>query len=659
MVASFGVFQLWFTAAVRLGLSFDVLFVWLFLPALAAGALALWLASDPGPDETPAAVAEPSALSTALIVPIAALCFSFGSSVPFTAFWALALVLVLAQLRPGAGTVPTVGGFGRADAAGLGLAALGAALATLWIHRPEGDDGFYLAQAVQTVLHGELPVMGFDVLHGDTSVPVQQPAHRAQGYEVMIAVLYRATRLFPLDLYYRVLPPVMGALSVVPSWLVLRRWFGRRAATIGVGILVVLLSLWAGHYYSFGNFTYARMFQGKGVLVGLMLPLLVHYAAGFAARPDARSWVALVLAQCAAALASSTGMIVAPICAALIVLPALTLDRDGLKRALGGLASVLPILLMLAFVHVEASAMAGPGDTGGRQGIREVLGRGAKVPVVLLFSLYLPTFMAWMKLPGAPWMGRYTLAWLFFLAHPYGRGLLADIGGDLLSWRSLWAIPFPLWVSGAAALCVEASLWHSRLPIRLLGLAGVIAMSRAFALRSAHTWDASNHASLHFAEWKLPEAEGKAALATKELTSPGEIIAAVPQVVVYLTIWPDRPQPIVVRRSYNGHLAHVFGPEETRRRQDITEFLYKATSRTRSTWFLDQMDARCVTTLVLRSETLEVKTELPRLLIDHGWGEALDDGALFTPSFRIFQRQLADCTPTHPTPVPPAPEASP
>ncbi|MEZ4320465.1 MAG: DUF6077 domain-containing protein [Myxococcota bacterium] len=648
LVCGLGWFQLYFTLVVRLGGSFDA-FCWgLVVPVLLAVATTVWIVREPpSTDEPPVDPTDDGWPDPTLLlaVPLVAITAAYALGwIGSTAMAGGAFVVAALQIRSLRAPVPELPDATVRDLVGIAVTTGLGLLAYLWIHRPEGDDVYYLTQAVQTVRHSGLPLLGFDVLHGDLTLPVQQPAHRAQGFETLVSVILRFTGLSGQDAYYFLIPALTVTFTSFATWLVARRWLGPGGARVALLAYVPMLTVWAGHFVAFGNFGYARLFQGKGVFVVLCVPLVLHFALEFSRRPSARTWVALVLAQCAGALATSTGMVVSPMAAAIVVLASLSIDLKGVKLAVGGLLSAAPLVGMLLLVRYDPTAAEASGYTGVTEDIGAVLGTQGRAWFTLAGAVALPTLMRWSRLPGAEWMARYLLVCIALLFHPVLRDFLGEHAGRLMTWRSLWAIPFPLLAAGAVGLMGHLAMSSVRPALRGLGLLGFGIAMVAFTARQPFTFDRENFASLRFAEWK--HGEGGGVIASNlllDLVGPDEVVAVPSVIALTLTIDPERPKILGVRRIYIDHLKHALGEAEVSQRHRIFTFMEQPTPSIPVPWFMNQVEKRCVTGLVLTRAHMQQLQPLRPALVAHGFVDQSSKAKGQLHQYRVWTRPKARC----------------
>lgn len=229
-------------------------------------------------------------------------------------------------------------GDGHATRLGLWALALLCVGLTLWAHRADFDDAFYVNLAVHAADAPGAALLTHDTMHGIEGLPLAVSVYRLQSFELLAGALAWLTPWTALEVMHVIFP--LGFSLMIPFGLaaLLRRLLPRSwflAVLFGLFFLFV-----AGDpHRSFGNFSFMRLQQGKSVLLSLMLPLTCAYALDFGRRPSPRSFGMLALVQVAAVGSSVSALWLAPSCAMLALLACLPWSLSGLRRMLIGLLS--------------------------------------------------------------------------------------------------------------------------------------------------------------------------------------------------------------------------------------------------------------------------------------------------------------------------------
>lgn len=216
--------------------------------------------------------------------------FAFGSPrwIVVWAAWivvaaAAAVLLMRAQEQPAAGRGP--GGTGVALAWAAALAVL-----SLFLLRPDPDDAYYLRLSTWVEAHDRFPLRD-TMLSPETLPAAFYPP--VPSFEALIGSVAWLTPLSASTVAYLIVTPLVAALAVLALWRLLRSW---AVAPLGVALSVALVFLLVatGDERSGlpGNFFVARAWQGKVVLVAVLVPLTIAQLIAYAERPSARrAWM--------------------------------------------------------------------------------------------------------------------------------------------------------------------------------------------------------------------------------------------------------------------------------------------------------------------------------------------------------------------------------
>src|SRR5215217_5648764 len=212
-----------------------------------------------------------------------------GGPWPLTwALWVLAAATATVAVTVARAPRSPGGGAGTGAPAALGWAAAGAGLA-LFLVRPNVDDAYYLRQATWIAEHGRFPLG--DTLHSHDVLPaVFSPP--LPSFEPLLGAVAGAAGVSAAGLAYLAVGPVAAALAVLALWRLLRTWEVRLAGTaLTVAVVFLLTALepadapHAEVTHLPGDFFVTRAWQGKVVLVAVLVPLLFSLLHDHAARP--------------------------------------------------------------------------------------------------------------------------------------------------------------------------------------------------------------------------------------------------------------------------------------------------------------------------------------------------------------------------------------
>jgi hypothetical protein len=517
-------------------------------------------------------------LRAALVVAGAAALFAWrGDAVAL--WWVGVLVLSAAAALFVLGTPPrvepAVGGRAR-EAVLLALAVSGAALA-LVAHRDDHDDAFYVNVAAAISDAPEAVLLRDDTLHGVPGLPIQHPAYRLHGFEVLAGAVAFATGIPAIAVFHLGLAALGAFLLPLAQARLFRLLTPRTWLWTVAALLLVLVATGDAHRW-YGNFAFVRMWQGKAFLLGVFLPLVQAHALEFGLSPSWRGWLRLFAAQVAALGASSTALWAAPAAAGIALACAVVPGWRGLRiLAVGVLASVYLVAAGLALRHAMESESHARGArwTAELAEQAERSAREAHAPGVQLaesFTLVLgkgrlrtaavvACVLAW-AVTGPGLAVRFAiLAPLLsgLLLEPHASRWLAEHAIGPYTWRALWVVPVP----ALLALVVTA-------PLRLegrgrrVGRATCLALAAAFALvvpeRSSLARD--NGVRLGWPGLKVPREDYHLAELLSRSVPPGSHVIAPLRVSRWIPVLPQRAYPLVVRPHYLQGYRTQLGDED-------------------------------------------------------------------------------------------------
>jgi hypothetical protein len=353
------------------------------------------------------------------------------------------------------------------------VTAAGFAVAALFIVNPDGDDGNYMSRSVWTAEHGRIPVK--DVIFTPGSVGTVGGETLISSVEVLNGALARVLGVPASSFTWYLFLPVVTFLAVWALWRLIRLWAPRRATACFATAAVYLL--WTGASTgSLGSFHLIRMWQGKAVLVSLVVPLLYVYLTRWAEHRSRRDlWLASAAGTAATGLSSAATFVV-PLVTAAVVGPLLLLAwLDTGRRRAEGLRTALASCATMGYPVVAGTAVVLLHPTV------EVTGRLFPGPVS--YSVVLMTgvlgVLAGCALWTAPWSSRRGVpalitagiaatATLLFI--PGVLELMARVTGAApVIWRTMWVVPAAALVGLLAAVPLPGGLRRlSSLPAVLL-----------------------------------------------------------------------------------------------------------------------------------------------------------------------------------------------
>lgn len=456
----------------------------------------------------------------------------------------------------------------------LVLIALGAILAAI-THRPDLDDSQYLNFVVTALDFPSEALYSHSGLWLDRTVPLESPIYRFHSYELLVAAFSYAFEVDHKIFYYLLLPPLFGGVAVLVHWRLAQHLIPRYALSFVLVWLVLLIALGESHRV-FGNFSFVRLYQGKGLLVTVALPLCLLLGLQFSESPNWRRGLALSMAAIASLGVSSSALVTVPIVLAATLaggLPSASLAAAK-RIIIGGVASSLVLIAIGIFLVMK---MGLGGDTHGNvspsasQGLFIVLGKGFPGTLILTLFPIAPLFV--MDYRRRRIYATTTVFYVLAVMNPWTSPFIASMFDLALQWRILWSVP--LVISTAIAL-IGLTVLVSKSAPRLRYPVVVVAILATLLLLSPQ-WSISpdNNVVIAFPSYKVEPAEHSLASEIVHDAPQQSVIYAPMSVAAWITTFRSHPYPLLVRHEYIafGRTRQYIGMPEIHRRRRVVNFL--------------------------------------------------------------------------------------
>jgi hypothetical protein len=447
---------------------------------------------------------------------------------------------------------------------GLVLLVLLAAIAVaLGEHKANWDDANYLQTVANTLENQDQPLLVYENLHGVEDLKINHPAWRLQTYLLLVAGLAESLGVSYLKMYYLVLPPIWAGMAVIALWSILRRFAGSLAG-LALATTFIVLVTW-GSYRSYGSFSFAQLYTGRGIFLTFAVPALISATFQFAEKPNFRSWLYLFLTTWMGCLFSSTAYAVAPVAVALTLIACCGVTLRPFRRLMAGALAVAWCPLVMAYAVWVAPVVAAV-DVDSRGGAHWIFSGTQGQVAFILFGLA-PFFVVLARAQSSRWFLRYfALCFLIFFS-----GVVLDFSGKLftgLSWRMLWAVPVPALIGVGTAtgidLCSKRVARNPkfRVVVTLILLASVAA---TFSF-------AGNTVVFRNFGWprlKVDTSAFRVAQALVRCSKPTDLVLAPTRIAVPMAGLIAAPSLIGVRGHFLSRLSAQWGEEETQRRRRL------------------------------------------------------------------------------------------
>lgn len=490
---------------------------------------------------------------------VAAVVVAVGATWPLAAaLWLTAgvagTVLAVARNRAPAAPRPGRGHDDRSDPPiGTGVVvALGwavpLAVLSMFTRWPNPDDLYYVNLSQGVVDNGTFPVR--DTIFSDLVFPMSSWPPVA-SYDALAGTLAWLGGVQAASVVYLVMPPVATFLSVLALWRLLRQW---RVEAVGVAVslaLVFLLFNGGPGYAAPGNLFLTRIWQGKVILLCLMVPLLLVYALRYVERPT-RAHAGWLFAGGAAAVGlSTTAMFLVPLLALAGVAP---LCARRPRKALMGFVAMAAYPLAAGTVTLAANGRSA--DFFGQRSLfrfdpawfgPEILRDGPlaaiAVGAVLLGALLVPHRAA-----------RVTTGLLVVITGVTFVPGVTQRTFDLVGLGpTLWRVS---WVASIAALVgVLGAHLASRSGRRSFRFALPVALAVVLIAFGLPIWSEANGVSLDSTpQWKRGRGSVVSAQQAIDAAAPGDVILAPQELSISITVMTTRVNTVAPRAYFMAYL---------------------------------------------------------------------------------------------------------
>ena len=298
------------------------------LTLVGAGVLLWWLKLRPGystvtpetsPGESPAVGSRPAVVKLSRLenLVLAVVLISGASAamlVAAEAWWPLISALwliaafsgtVWAALRyrlAGSDSVEHNNGSGQTGAVVALAWGLALAVLSMFTFLSNPDDVYYVNLSQWVADRGTFPLR--DTIFSNLAFPMSSWPPMA-SYDALVGTLARLGGVKAASIAYLGVPPVATFLSVLALWRLLQTW-RVRATAVALSLALVFLLFDGGPGYAApGNLFLTRLWQGKVILLCLLVPLLLVYALRYVEQPT-KTRAGWLLAGGAAAVGLST-----------------------------------------------------------------------------------------------------------------------------------------------------------------------------------------------------------------------------------------------------------------------------------------------------------------------------------------------------------------
>lgn len=426
------------------------------------------------------------------------------------------------------------------------LTGAGFAIASLFIVNSDGDDAYFVSRSVATAATGEIPLKDVIFTPGTADEIAGEPP--VSSIEVLAGAVARVLGVSAASFVWYVMLPAVTFLAIWALWRLIRTWAPRRAVLCFAVAAIYLL--WSGtSTASFGSFHLLRMWQGKAVLLSMLIPLLFVYLTRWAERRSRGDLALLAAAGIATVGLTSSAAFIVPLVVAAAAGPLIAAGRvrTGLVACA---AMVYPIAAGLAvMLFYDDTSVAGKvHDAAASYGwvlLQATLG------VIAGCALWLSPWTARRGVPALIVTG--VAAGLTLLILPEVLETAADVSGaGQVLWRTMWVVPAPVLIGLLAAVRIPAVRPG---PLRVAAAGGpAVVLAAALIVGGTPVWSASNGSVVASRPaWKVSAEAVGTARDVVALAGPGGLVLMPPGVMRVVPLLTVRTHAV----NANGHYLRM------------------------------------------------------------------------------------------------------
>jgi hypothetical protein len=446
------------------------------------------------------------------------------------------------------------GGDGDQDGVLVALAwAVALAVLAMFTRRPNPDDLYYVNLSQWVVDHGTFPLR--DTIFSDQVFPMSSWPPVA-SYDALMGVFARLAGVPAGSVVYVVVPPVATFLAVLALWRLLRAWrVPLVPVALSVGLAFLLLDA-GGLYATPGDLFLTRIWQGKVILLCLLVPTLLVYALRHVERPTWGSAGRLLVGGVAAVGLSTTAIFLVPLLAVGGAAPLLLRHP---RLALRGFAAMAVYPLAAGAVTVALHGHSAD-DFGSRELYRfkpEWFGHDIFLTGTVAFVAVTAVLVGPFLVPHPA--ARLTTALLAVaVGITFVPGVTHVTYGLVGLGPTLWRVS---WVASVAALvgAAGAALASCR-ALRAARHVAPLLLVVALAVAGTPIWSEEAGVVIRSPpHWQRSASSMTAARAVIDALEPGDVVLATPDLATTIDVTTTRVKTVAPRTYFMDYLGSAPG----------------------------------------------------------------------------------------------------
>ncbi|MEU5911884.1 DUF6077 domain-containing protein [Micromonospora sp. NPDC047527] len=419
------------------------------------------------------------------------------------------------------------------------------AISSFFLARNTPDDVYYVGKSVWIAERDLIPLNDF--LFSENVLPAMGSQPPIPSIEVFDGALAHVLGIHAASATWYLMLPIMAVLAVLALWRLTHRWAPRRPV-LAFTVAVAYLYLVVGGDAALGTFHLPRLYEGKGMFVSAVIPLMWLYLTEWFDNRSRRSLVLIVALSITAIGLTTTAAIILPMLVGAAGFAMLLVGRWKAAVVAGVAALAYPIGSLVVSRLVLGGLSADGADDAffdAAYTYKRTLMVGV-VGVISGLALWCGPLLARRRTPALLTAGA-TLTLSVLFVPGVLEALSALSGISVVLWRVPWLLALPTLIGLLCTVRVPA-------PTRVLrraaagGLAALLVAS--FAIFATPMWSATSWVEVHNRPtWKLPQQRQSIAFWIKGLDRPAGLLLA-PKTIMRTSLVVTSEVRVVLPRDF-------------------------------------------------------------------------------------------------------------
>ncbi|WP_435209338.1 DUF6077 domain-containing protein [Micromonospora sp. bgisy143] len=418
-------------------------------------------------------------------------------------------------------------------------------ISSFFLARNTPDDVYYVGKSVWIAERDLIPLNDF--LFSENVLPAMGSQPPIPSIEVFDGALANVLGIHGASATWYVMLPIMAVVAVLALWRLTQRWAPRRPV-LAFTVAVAYLYLVAGGDAALGTFHLPRLYEGKGMFVSAVIPLMWLYLTEWFDRRTRRSLLLIVALSITAIGLTTTAAIILPMLVGAAGFAMLLVGRWKVAVVAAVAALTYPIgSLVVSRLLLGALAADGADDAffDAAYTYKRTLLFGV-VGVISGLALWCGPLLARRRTPALLTAGA-TLALSVLFVPGVLETLSALSGISVVLWRVPWLLALPTLIGLLCTVRVPAPT-----PVLRRAASGGIAvlLVASFALFATPMWSAKSWVDVHERPtWKLPQQRQSIAFWIKGLDRPPGLLLA-PKTIMRTSLVVTSQVRVVLPRDF-------------------------------------------------------------------------------------------------------------